>query len=653
MILQGLVFWLKVTTALSLTLWVGFELSIVMASSAAITVAILSDPDSGAVFSKSKWRFIGTILGGIFFVMLAVPFVQTPWLFLLGLALWGGGCYYVSNYFRNFQAYGALLAGYTASILLSDVGTSNNVVYIAIQRISEICLGVVCVAIVFGFTHIRKGISRLEPEMRIQAQRILEMASGIAAQPTAQTQVDLVRLWVRQTDALQLKLLLLGEEETIYSKQSKSIRLALMDLFTPVAQFSEHFLALARAEFNATSPAASQAVLSCLNSLAVNTSVEHVSDVMQNQIPALHEPLKAVASQIDDPLERAKVLAILSSLKKLINCLLIYREARRNPTFYPMRSLGKLVNRKVALADAVGVMCGYLLFCWFWVTSEWAYGPFSLMIFLSIIMLQLPTDRPLSNVIGMLKGFVLALLTALPIKFILMPIGESGFVWLFFCMAIAILPGCLLRVRPKTMAVGAGYFLFSLAMFSITNNMDYDIVSFMNIMLALLVSIFASFIVVAVIHPWRGETRLNLLMKNAIDDFNTTVMATLKNDQTAIIHWQDRQFARVKQLDHIIMLRKPLQADDAAQRLFNMTDAVLRLQHEIALAKSEEHTSQMPEIDWLIHSNMNAGHDNLQKIGMQASAIAKLFFRNSHPERSEAWHAICQDLTHLERRTYV
>lgn len=653
MIVQGLIFWLKLTTAISLTLWVGFELSISMASSAALTVAILANPDAGAVFSKSKWRFLGTFLGGIFFVLLSVPFNQSPWLFLLGLAVWSGACYYVSCYFRDFQAYGAVLAGYTASILLSDVGTSGNVVYITIERISEICLGIVCVAIVFGFTHIRKGIARLEPEMHIQAQRILDMASGIVAQPTPQTQINLVRLWVRQTDALQLKLMLLGEEETIYSKQTKSIRLALLDLFTPVAQFSENLLALARAEINATSSTASQSVLACLNFLSVNTSVEDVNDVMQNQIPALHEPLKAVAAQIDDPVQRAKVLATLPSLKRLISALLVYRQSRRDPTVYKMRTLGKLVSHKIAFADALGVMFGFLLFSVFWVNSNWAYGTFSLMIFASIIMIQLPADRPLYNLIGMFKGFLLALITLIPIKFVLMPLGESGMTWMIFCVALAILPGCLLRVRPKTMAFGAGYFLFSLALFGLSNNMDYDMAVFLNSALALVVSIFAAFIVMAVIHPWRGETRLNLLMEKAIDDFNTTFMATLKDDQMAILHWQDRQFARIRELDHIVMLHNPLQADDAAQRLLSMTDSVLRFQHEIDLAKNEKDTSKMLEIDRLIRTNMNARLDNLQTIGMQANAIAKTFIRDKNPERSAAWQAIGQDLTHLERRTYI
>jgi hypothetical protein len=99
-----------------------------------------------------------------------------------------------------------------------------------LERISEVSLGVMSVALIFGLTHIRQGVKRLEPEMHLQARRILDVANGIVANPNAQTQVTLIRQWVRQTDALQRSLLMLAEEEAVYAKQGLGISVALISI---------------------------------------------------------------------------------------------------------------------------------------------------------------------------------------------------------------------------------------------------------------------------------------------------------------------------------------------------------------------------------------------------------------------------------------
>src|ERR1700738_721294 len=53
-------------------------------------------------------------------VVLSGLFPQNRFGFLVSLALWGGACALVATLLRNFAAYAAALAGYTAAIIASD-----------------------------------------------------------------------------------------------------------------------------------------------------------------------------------------------------------------------------------------------------------------------------------------------------------------------------------------------------------------------------------------------------------------------------------------------------------------------------------------------------------------------------------------------------
>jgi hypothetical protein len=60
---------------------------------------------------------IGTLVGAVAIVVLTACFPQDRVLFLGALALWGGASALAATLLRNFAAYAAALAGYTAAIV--------------------------------------------------------------------------------------------------------------------------------------------------------------------------------------------------------------------------------------------------------------------------------------------------------------------------------------------------------------------------------------------------------------------------------------------------------------------------------------------------------------------------------------------------------
>src|SRR5262249_46804280 len=82
-------------------------------------------------------------------------FPQQRGAFLVGLALWCAVCAYASTLFASFASYAASLAGYTAAIIAADQlgatgGPAGNVFLVAVERTTEICIGIVSAGIVLA-----------------------------------------------------------------------------------------------------------------------------------------------------------------------------------------------------------------------------------------------------------------------------------------------------------------------------------------------------------------------------------------------------------------------------------------------------------------------------------------------------------------------
>src|SRR6202162_6338587 len=116
----SLLFGLRLWAAVCLALYIAFWLELESPSWAGTTAAIVCQPSLGASLRKGWFRMIGTPTGGVAIVVLTACFPQDRLGFLLGLAVWGGACGLMVTLLRNFAAYSAALAGYTAAIIASD-----------------------------------------------------------------------------------------------------------------------------------------------------------------------------------------------------------------------------------------------------------------------------------------------------------------------------------------------------------------------------------------------------------------------------------------------------------------------------------------------------------------------------------------------------
>src|SRR5262245_56109507 len=162
-----LMFGLRLWAAVCLTLYVAFWLELDKPFWAATTTVIVCQPSLGASLRKASFRMIGTLVGAVAIIVITAAFPQSRAGFLLGLALWGALCGLLASVLQNFAAYAAALAGYTAAIIAmaqlgATGGTHGDILMLAINRASEICIGIVCAGLVLAgtdFGHARRRLA--------------------------------------------------------------------------------------------------------------------------------------------------------------------------------------------------------------------------------------------------------------------------------------------------------------------------------------------------------------------------------------------------------------------------------------------------------------------------------------------------------------
>ncbi|WP_293931830.1 FUSC family protein [Iodobacter sp.] len=144
-----LAFSLKTFAAAMLALYIAFSMDLQRPFWAMLTVYIVANPYSGAVRSKAVYRVVGTLIGSAVTLLLVPNLVNAPELLLLALALWIGLCIYISLLDRTPRSYLFLLAGYTCALIgFPSVSNPAGIFDVALARVEEITLGIVCASLI-------------------------------------------------------------------------------------------------------------------------------------------------------------------------------------------------------------------------------------------------------------------------------------------------------------------------------------------------------------------------------------------------------------------------------------------------------------------------------------------------------------------------
>ena len=174
----ALLFGLRLWASVCLALYAAFWLQLNDPYWAATSAGIVAQPGLGASLRKGRFRAIGTVIGGIAIVVLVAVFPQNHPALLVSLALWGAACGWLATILPNFGGYAAALAGYTTAIVFTAVVSNpQNVFMLAVWRVTEIGIGILCAVLVHSLTDFGHARERLAQAFADIGRRV---ASGLS-----------------------------------------------------------------------------------------------------------------------------------------------------------------------------------------------------------------------------------------------------------------------------------------------------------------------------------------------------------------------------------------------------------------------------------------------------------------------------------------
>lgn len=495
----ALKFAIKTLLGGGLALWLAMRWGLEQPAWALMTAFIVAQPLSGMVVQKGLARLAGTLVGTCMSVVFIGLFAQTPWLFLLTLALWLALCTAASTQLRSAWAYAFVLAGYTVAIIaLPAIDHPLQVFDQAVARCTEICLGIVCATLTSALLWPMRVEQQLAGQARqawhngLQAASAMlggedEARSGLLDSLGRIVAIDAQRehAWFEGSRGRQRARAISGLSQTlmVLLRISRSVRRQWRQLEEGEARHLAPWLDEVRAHL--ASP--DQPSLLLLR--------QRVWDAAHDEriSPAEHYCLARLSLLLDYTMACAQALDDVEQGRAP-------RQATQSLATHRDLSLALLFGSRSALA--------FLAMSSFWLATAWPSAPGGLV--LTCVVCSLFASRENGAQIGLsfLRGILLAIPVAFLVGQILLP-QWSSFAMLCLGMGVPLFFGALGMAHPRTGATATSYCLHFIVLVAPLNAMHFDVATMLNSAQAMLLGVGAAvmaFRLLVLRHPaWLGR----------------------------------------------------------------------------------------------------------------------------------------------------
>jgi uncharacterized membrane protein YccC len=489
-----LLFGLRLWASVCLALYIAFWLELGNPSWAGTSAAVMCQPHLGASLRKGWFRVIGTIIGAVAIVVLSACFPQDRAPFLVGLALWGAGCALVATLLKNFAAYSAALAGYTAAIVASDQlgatgGPNGQAFMLAVTRASEICIGIVSAGVVLGLTDFGQARRRLAALFAAISSEIAGRFTGTLAvtganfDDTQRVRRELTRRVIALDPAIDEAL---GESSQL-RYHSPVLQAAVDGLFAALSSWravSVHLRALSADQARQGADAVLQGIPEELRSAPEQGQPSRwIADpVGLRQIceAAVRQLIGLPASSPSPQLLADQTAEALAGISHALNgvALLVADPAQSVPRRHSVRLrvadwLPALVNGGRAFV-AVGAAA------LFWIVTEWPNGAAAISFTaIGVILFAPRADYAYTAAIGFAAGTMIAAVAAAIVEFAVLPNLET-FAAFSLAIGLWLVPASAAARQPWQRVLFTYMAAYFPALLAPTNQMIYDTQQFYN-----------------------------------------------------------------------------------------------------------------------------------------------------------------------------
>jgi uncharacterized membrane protein YccC len=567
---RPILFGLRLWASVCLASFVAFWLELDSPTWAATTAAIVCQPSLGATLRKASFRMVGTVIGAIAIVIITICFPQDRVGFMLSLALWGSACGFVATILQNFASYAAALAGYTAAIVAmyqlgQTGGASGDVLMLAIDRSTEICVGIVCAGVVLAGTDFGGARRELAVKIATVTAAITNGLTSAFAAPKSQfLEAQVVRRQLVR-DAAALSPIIdqaIGESSELRAR-SRVLQDAVSGLFTAIAAWriiAEHLHGLsdemvARAAAIALRAIPDQFRSGRLEGKAVMQWAAHPLALRHLARDTAFNLMRRPAENPSQRLLADQAAHAMLGLTLAFNGLVFVDDPRRAEPGARMAKL-HVPDWLPPWINAARVFITIGTAQVIWIITAWPNGASAVTFAAVIVILFSPRDEqayPMAR--SFFYGMIFIAIIAAGLDFIVLPKMQT-FLGFSLALGLALVPLGALSAQPWNSAMFT-VMAFNLSpLLGIRNVMVYDADQFFNSASGIIIGTGFAALIMRLIPPLSPAERSRRLLALTLRDLRRLAERTRTVPPR---DWQDRIFARLSVLPQAAELHQGAQ----------------------------------------------------------------------------------------------
>jgi uncharacterized membrane protein YccC len=486
---------------------------------------------------------------------------------------------------RNFAAYSAALAGYTAAIIASDElgatgGASGEVFMLAITRASEICIGIVCAGVVLAGTDFGGARRRLAVQFAELSAEITGRLAGTFAlagpelSETRPVRRDLVRRVIALDPVIDQAL---GESSDLRA-HSPILQTAVGGLFAALSGWRMVAVHLERLPSNQGRCEADIVLGNIPQELrSVPTEGEAKSWAIdpsgaRRACTAAARALTALPSRTPSLrlLADQTARALIGIRQTFDGLLLLADPARRIPGSASARLY--VPDLLPSLLDGARVFVTIAAVELFWIVTEWPNGPQALVFAtIGVLLFAQRADQAYATVMSFMVGVVLSAVLAAIVKFAILP-GVVTFAGFSLAIGFVLVPGGALMAQPWQTVMFTGIAANFIPLLAPANQMSYDPQQFYNGALAIVAGVGVAALVFRLLPPLSPALRSRRLLALTLRDLRRLTRGPIPRTAN---EWQGRVYSRLSVLPE---QAEPLQRAQLMAALSVGTE-IIRLRH--------------------------------------------------------------------------
>jgi uncharacterized membrane protein YccC len=558
-------FSVKTFAAAMIALYIGLSLELPRPYWAMATVYIVSNPFVGATRSKALYRALGTALGASAAVLLVPPFVESPYLFSVVVALWTGTLLYLAVADRTARSYVFMLAAYTMPIIaLPSVTNPGGVFDLAISRTEEITLGIVCASIVgsslFPSRLAPTIIERTDAWFRDAAFYATETLSGRIAGAA----ISGARQRIAATiNGLELLLSQLAYDHTRPDILARAHELrGRMQLLLPMMSALADPLVALYNSGRQTWPEGLEALLNDVikwfNAPLPPASEGYHPDVvaaaLRARIAAMQPPPAALAkwdsALLSNALWRMKQVIDVWQDCRSLRIIITREEGSWRPRFRHWRLGGteRFFDRGIMLFSTVSAGAAVIIACGLWISSGWADGASAVTLAAVACCFFAALDEPAPMVFKFFLATAVSVVAAGIYLFAVLPHVHDFPMLVILFSAPFILVGTLIP-RPQFNMVTVLVAVNTATFISIQDAYSADFLIFLNSNLAGLAGLLYAYLWTRVTRPFGAELAASRLLRSSWADVALTASTrTIEDPRNLAARMLDRLMQLIPRL---------------------------------------------------------------------------------------------------------